>query len=129
MGKGITTSRLPLDELPSALSEILTDAVRANFDDRQAAIQAGAEVFKSAVEQATPKDTGGMAESWEIKTKYKDRRYVGNTKTVSGGGKENIPLSNVLERSGKHDGFIRQCFDATEPQIFDAIKKTLQNRR
>ena len=43
MGKGITTSRLPLDELPSALSEILTDAVRANFDDRQAAIQAGAE--------------------------------------------------------------------------------------
>ncbi len=130
MGKGITTSRLPLDELPSALSEILTDAVRANFDDRQAAIQAGAEVFKSAVEQATPKDTGGMAESWEIKTKYKDRRYVGNTKTVSGGGKENIPLSNVLEHSDNpHNGFIRQCFDATESRIFDAIKKTLQNRR
>ncbi len=127
MGKGITTSRLPLDELPSALSEILTDAVRANFDDRQAA---GAEVFKSAVEQATPKDTGGMAESWEIKTKYKDRRYVGNTKTVSGGGKENIPLSNVLEYSDNpHNGFIRQCFDATASRIFDAIKKTLQNRR
>ena len=130
MGKGITTSRLPLNELPSALSEILTDAVRANFDDRQAAIQAGAEVFKSAVEQATPKDTGGMAESWEIKTKYKDRRYVGNTKTVSGGGKENIPLSNVLEYSDNpHNGFIRQCFDATESQIFDAIKKSLSNRR
>ena len=130
MGKGITTSRLPLDEPPSALSEILTDAVRANFDDRQAAIQAGAEVFKSAVEQATPKDTGGMAESWEIKTKYKDRRYVGNTKTVSGGGKENIPLSNVLEYSDNpHNGFIRQCFAATESRIFDAIKKTLQNRR
>ena len=130
MGKGITTSRLPLDELPSALSEILTDAVRANFDDRQAAIQAGAEVFKSAVEQATPKDTGGMAESWEIKTKYKDRRYVGNTKTVSGGGKENIPLSNVLEYSDNpYNGFIRQCFAATESRIFDAIIKTLQNRR
>lgn len=130
MDKGITTSRLPLDKLPDALSEILTDAIRANFDARQEAIQAGAEVFKSAVEQATPKDTGGMAESWEIKTKYKDRRYVGNTKTVSGGGKENIPLSNVLGYSDNpRHRFIRQCFDATESQIFDAIKKSLQNRR
>lgn len=130
MGKGITTSRLPLDKLPDALSEILTDAVRANFDARQEAIQAGAEVFKTAVEQATPKNTGGMAESWEIKTKYKDRRYVGNTKTVSGGEKENIPLSNVLEYSDNpHNGFIRQCFGATESQIFDAIKKSLSNRR
>lgn len=126
MGKGITTSRLPLDKLPDALSEILTDALRANFDARQEAIQAGAEVFKSAVEQATPKDTGGMAESWEIKTKYKDRRYVGNTKTVSGNGKDNIPLSNVLEYSDNpHNGFIRQCFDGVESQIFDAIKKKL----
>ena len=126
MDKGITTSRLNLDELPDAMSEVLTDFSRAQFDKRQAAVQAGAEVFKSAVEQATPKDTGGMAESWEIKTKYKDRRYVGNTKTVSGNGKDNISLSNVLEYSDNpRNGFIRQCFDATESRIFDAIKKKL----
>ena len=126
MGKGITTSRLNLDELPDAMSEILADYSRAQFDARQDALQAGAEVFKSAVESATPRDTGDMAQSWEIKTKYKDRRYVGNTKTVSGGGKENIPLSNVLEYSDNpHNGFIRQCFDATESRIFDAIKKKL----
>lgn len=126
MGKGITTSRLNLDELPAAMSEILTDYSRAQFDVRQDALQAGAEVFKAAVESATPRDTGDMAQSWEIKTKYKDRRYVGNTKTVSGGGKDNIPLSNVLEYSDNpHNGFIRQCFDGTESQIFDAIKKKL----
>lgn len=126
MGKGITTSRLNLDELPDAMSEILADYSRAQFDARQDALQAGAEVFKSAVENATPRDTGDMAQSWEIKTKYKDRRYVGNTKTVSGGGKDNIPLSNVLEYfDNPHNGFIRQCFDGTESQIFDAIKKKL----
>lgn len=126
MGKGITTSRLNLDELPAAMSEILTDYSRAQFDVRQDALQSGAEVFKAAVESATPRDTGDMAQSWEIKTKYKDRRYVGNTKTVSGGGKDNIPLSNVLEYSDNpHNGFIRQCFDGTESQIFDAIKKKL----
>lgn len=126
MGKGITTSRLNLDELPDAMSEVLTDFLHAQFDKRQAAVQAGAEVFKSAVESATPRDTGGMAESWKIKTKNEDYRSVGNTKTVSGNGKDNIPLSNVLEYSDNpHNGFIRQCFDGVESQIFDAIKKKL----
>ena len=95
--KNISTGKIALEDMPDALTEILTDFQRSSFDVRQNAVQAGAEVFKSAVEQATPRDTGGMADSWEIKTKYKDRRYVGNTKTVNGGGKENIPLSNVLE--------------------------------
>lgn len=129
MGKGITTSKIPLDALSDALSQILTDFQHASFEVRQDAVQAGAEVFKSSVEAATPHDTGDMARSWEIKTKYKDRRYVGNSKTVSGGGKNNIPLSNVLEYGEKspHNGFIRRCFDGAEAQIFDAIKKTIQN--
>lgn len=128
MGKGITTSRLDLASLPDALTEVLTEYQHANFAARQTALQAGAEVFKSEVESATPRDTGDMAQSWEIKTKYKDRRYVGNTKTVSGGGKDNIPLSNVLEYSDNpHNGFIRQCFDGAESRIFDAIKKSIQN--
>lgn len=127
--KGITTGKIPLDEMPDALTQLLTDFQRSSFDVRQNAVQAGAEVFKNAVEQATPRDTGDMAQSWAIKTKYKDHRYVGNTKTVNGGGKSNIPLSNVLEYSEKspHAGFIRKCFDTAEPQVFDAIKKTIQN--
>ena len=98
-------------------------------------------MFKSAVESATPIDTGEMARSWKIKTKYKDRRYVGNTRVAKGvvhrktkdGSKgearEGVPLSNVLEYSEKspHYGFIRRCFDNIEPQIFAAIKKTLDN--
>lgn len=127
--KGITTSHIALEDIPTALTEILTDFQRSSFDTRQKAVQSGAEVFKSAIEQATPRDTGDMAQSWAIKTKYKNHRYVGNTKTVNGGGKNNIPLSNILEYSenSPHAGFIRECFDTTEPQIFDAIKKTIQN--
>ena len=70
----ISTGRLALDELPDALSEILTEYQHANFETRQKAVQAGAEVFKDAVEQATPRDTGAMAQSWQIKDNYKDRR-------------------------------------------------------
>lgn len=141
MADKITTSRFSLEELPDALEQILTEYQSAMFDTRQEALQAGAEVLKSAVESATPIDTGEMARSWKIKTKYKDRRYIGNTRVAKGvvhrktkdGSKgearEGVPLSNVLEYSEKspHYGFIRRCFDSTEPQIFAAIKKTLDN--
>ena len=71
MADKITTSRFSLEELPDALEQILTEYQSAMFDTRQEALQAGAEVFKSAVESATPIDTGEMARSWKIKTKYK----------------------------------------------------------
>lgn len=141
MADRITTSRLALSELPSAISEILTEYQSANFETRQEALQAGAEVFKSSVESVTPRDTGEMARSWQIKDKYKDRRYVGNTRVATGKvrrkkrngrkgeAREGVPLSNVLEYGEKspHNGFIRRCFDSTEPQIFAAIKNTLEN--
>lgn len=137
MSKKITTCHF--DKLPSELQNLLNDYLHTNFTQRQKAVQAGAEVFKSAIESATPKDTGKMAQSWEIKTKYKDRRYVGNTRVASsdvrrktkGGGKgearKDVPLSNVLEYSEKspHYGFIRQCFDSNETAIFNAIKNNL----
>lgn len=127
-------SKTTLDNLPDELDKILGDFLHSSFETRQKAVQAGAEVFKDAIENATPKDTGKMAQSWKIKTKYKNRRYVGNTRTVSGKGKDGrvrdgIPLSNVLEydKSGKHYGFVRQTFDATKSQVFDAIKNTIKN--
>lgn len=139
-GKGISTGRLSLDELPEALTQLLTDFQHESFDTRQKAVQAGAEVFKGAVEAATPRDTGEMAESWVIKENYKDRRYVGNTRIASGDvrrktkdgtkgeARSGVPLSNVLEYSDNpHNGFIRNCFDSTESQIFEAIKNTIKN--
>ena len=113
MADRITTSRIALSELPSALSEILTEYQSANFETRQEALQAGAEVFKSSVESVTPRDTGEMARSWQIKDKYKDRRYVGNTRVATGKvrrkkrngqkgeAREGVPLSNVLEYGEK----------------------------
>ena len=118
-----------IDKFSSELDNIFKEFIHSSFEQRQNALQKGAEVFKTAIENATPKDTGDMAKCWKIKTKYKDRRYVGNTKTVNGGGKEGIPLSNILEHKAdsKHFGFIRQTFQNTEPQIFDTIKKSLSN--
>ncbi len=134
-------SKTTLDNLPEQIDGILTDFLHTSFDVRQEALQAGAEVFKSAIENETPKDTGQMAASWKIKSKYKDRRYVGNTRTAKtpvhrktkdggkGEAREGVPLSNVLEYSEKspHYGFIRRCYDATESRIFETIKNKIKN--
>lgn len=141
MSKTVSGQKYALDELPDALDELLKDFLHSSFEVRQEAVQVGAEVFKSAIEAATPKDTGKMAQSWVIQTKYKNLRYVGNTRVAKGkvhrkkkgGGKgearSNVPLSNVLEYGAKspHYGFIRQTFDSVEPQIYSAMKKTIEN--
>ena len=137
----ITTQKYDLAQLPAALEQIFDEFAHASYEARQNAVQAGAEVFKNAVESATPKDTGEMAQSWVIQTKYKNVRYVGNTRVAKGkvyrkknGGskgeaRDGVPLSNVLEygSNSKHYGFIRRTFDAAEPQIFTAIKKSIEN--
>ena len=128
-------------QMSVALEDIILDYMRTSSEVRQEALQVGAEVFRDAVAAVTPIDTGEMADSWQIKTKCKDRKYVGNTRVAKGvvhrktkdgsmgEAREGVPLSNVLEYSDKspHKGFIRRCFDGTEPQIFAAIKYKLSN--
>lgn len=119
-----------LENVSSELDKIFNDFIHTSFEKRQEALQAGAEVYIKALEEKAPKGkTGKFAKSFAIKTKYKDRRYVGNTKTVKGGGKDSIPLSNILEydENGKHYGFMRQTYDENESAIFNAIKNKLEN--
>lgn len=124
----MSNKRCSLGEISEELIAMAKEFNEENYELRQKAIQAGAEVFKGAIERASPRDSGEFAQGWVIAS-YPDRRYVGNTKTVSGGGKKSIPLSNVLEYSEKspHRGLIRKCFDENEADIFAAIKKTIQN--
>lgn len=137
--------KITLVQLPDELDNLLSDFLHSSFDARQEAVQAGAEVLRDALVAVTPRDTGEMAESWAIKTKYKDRRYVGNTKAakgvvhrkkldsegkkVKGEAREGVPLLNVLEyaENSPHKGFVRRCYDSTKPQIFAAMKNKLEN--
>lgn len=134
-------SEINIQDISKAIDDILTEYLHSSFDVRQKAVQAGAEKFKEKIETVTPRDTGEMARSWKIKTKYPDVRYVGNTRVATGkvrrkskGGKKGearsgVPLSNVLEYSEKspYKGFIRNCFDSCEQEIFNTIKNTLNN--
>ena len=132
-------SEINIQDISKAIDDILTEYLHSSFDVRQKAVQAGS--FKDKSESVKPRSTGQMARSWKINTKYPYVRYVGNTRVATGkvrrkskGGKRGearsgVPLSNVLEYSEKspYKGFIRNCFDVCEQEIFNTIKNTLNN--
>jgi hypothetical protein len=121
-----------LEDMGKELDKMLTEFQHENYEMRQAAVQAGAEVMKTALEQTAPRDTGELAKSFSIKDKYPDHRYVGSTRTVNGKGadgryRENIPLINILEYRVGGTPFVRNTYDAKEQQIYEAIKNKLNN--
>jgi HK97 gp10 family phage protein len=138
--KGIT-----IGQFEAEIYQIVSELEAACFEARQEAVQAGAEFIKAELVAETPIDTGDMARSWEIKTQYKNHRYVGNTKTVKvhrkkkkGGEKgelrDGVPLINVLEfaENSPHQGFMRRTFEQNKGKIYKVMKtrleQTLQNK-
>lgn len=62
---------------------------------------------------------------WEMKTKYKGVRYVGNTKTVPAKS-GNIPLSNILEYGPHAQPFIARTFEAGKDEIYMTFIKSIE---
>lgn len=121
----MSSVNVQLEGIEKEMDKIFSDFLNSSFEIRQKAVQKGAEVLKRKAEMASPTNTGDFSSKWAIKTKYKDHRYVGNTKTVSSKEKENIPLINILEYS-ENTAFLRKTYDACENEIFQAIKNELE---
>lgn len=122
-----------LEDVGNELEQMLNDFLHASYEKRQEAVQAGAEVIKSALEQevqANHTDTGELANSFRIKDKYPNHRYIGSTRTVSGIRRgervDGIPLLNILEHREGGKPFVRQTFEANEQRAYEAIKNKLK---
>ena len=143
MASNLTT----LAHLPDVLEDMISEIQGAEYEIRQEAIQAGADILKAALEADSAEmtagsefSTGEYAKSWDMK-RYPDHRYVGNTRIIKGvvhrktkSGKkgqarEGVPLANVLEyaENSPHTGRIRRCFDQNESRIYEAMKKVISN--
>lgn len=117
----MASEKINLSEFEAAVDEILADFVKEEYGIRQKAIEAGAAVMVERLINASPRDDGEFAASWEVK-KYSDASYVHNTKKVDGGGKKDIPLVNILEYREGGRPFVRQTAEAAESEVFNAIK-------
>ena len=78
---------------------------------------------------ASPSESGSPGEpyrdSWVAQKKSKKYRVISNTKTVTGKGGTQIPLSNILENGGADgDGLrphIKKTFDRLQGELADII--------
>lgn len=137
MSKTIT-----LDNFKKELEGVFAEFIHSEYEVRQKAVEAGAEVARQALQDNSPVDTGKYAKSWVVKSKkYPNHRYVGNTAVAhgvvrrktkdssKGEARQGVPLSNVLEYSEKspYYGLIRNTFDNAAPQIIEAMQKELEN--
>ena len=68
--------------------------------------------------------TNKYKDSFHINRTYKNVRYIGNTKVIKRGGSE-IPLSNLLEYQGNHEGHMRRAYDQVEDELIAIILSEL----
>ncbi len=113
-----------IDNLSVAIADLLRDYGDVVFQATEEGLNAAEKVLIDELKGASPKDSGKFAKSWRSKGKrYKTKRYVGNTKTVTGSKGADIPLSNILEYSSKspHKGFINRTYQAAIPKMATAL--------
>lgn len=127
-----------LDEMGLVLAEMLGEYTIEINAACEAGAQKAAEVFVKHAEVVSPVYSGkyphsrGYKNNWAIKpAQYPRRRYVGNTTRVPGkGGKSQIPLINILEKSTtrghKH---VRKAIEASKNEVLEVFKKHLEEAK
>lgn len=107
-------------------SEAVSEALKEIADETYAKIDAGLDkamdYMRDKLSGATPEDSGLTRESWEGEGKYKNIRYINNTRTNENG----IPVVNLLEYGRKGKPFVRKTVDAETENIINIIKGEIE---
>jgi hypothetical protein len=113
-----------INDLASEIQKELKDYSNKVFIQNQNALDETEKVLINNLKQNSPANTGLFKKSWKSKgRKYKNKRYVGNTKTVGNG----IPLVNILEYSPtKGKPFVQKTFEASIPAMVSKFTETIK---
>ena len=72
---------------------------------------------------ASPEKSGLTRESWEGEDKYKNVRYINNTRVNEDG----VPVVNLLEYGKKGKPFVRRTVQAEQAKAIEIIKEEIRN--
>lgn len=128
-----------IEDLEVSIAKLLSDFGDLVYQATEDGLTVAEKILIDNLKAASPRSTKSgkkqkgfkhFADSWKSKgKKYKLRRYVGNTKIVTGGKRREMPLSNILEYGEKspHKGFIKQTYynsiDEMAAAVVAEIKK------
>lgn len=111
-----------LQNFSEAVSEVLQEIAEETYSKIDAGLDKAMNHMRNKLAAASPVDSGLTKESWEGEDKYKNIRYINNTRTNENG----IPVVNLLEYGRKGKPFLRKTVDAETENIINIIKGEIE---
>lgn len=112
-----------LQNFSEAVAEVLNEIADETFESVDRGLDKAMDYMREKLAEASPIESGLTKESWEGTDKYKNIRYINNTRTNSKG----IPVVNLLEYGSKGKPFVRATVEREQEQVINIIKGEVEH--
>ena len=116
-----------LQNFSEAVSGALKEIADETYAESDAGLDKAMDYMRDKLAEASPIDSGLTRESWEGEGKYKNIRYINNTRVNENG----IPVVNLLEYGKPAKGksshaFVRKTVEKETENIINIIKGEIE---
>lgn len=112
-----------LKNFSEAVMEALNEIEAETYEAIDCGLDKAMNLMRDKLTEASPVGTGLTRESWEGESKYKNVRYINNTRVNEKG----IPVVNLLEFGSKGKPFVRATVEREQEQVINIIKGEVEN--
>ncbi len=112
-----------LRQFSEAVSDALHEIRGATYEQIDKGLDKAMEYMVDRLVEATPVESGLLRDSWETEGKYKNVRYINNTRLNDKG----IPVANLLEYGKFGKPFIRKTVKKEQEKIINIIQEEIKN--
>lgn len=112
-----------LQQFSEAVAEALHEVAGATYEQIDRGLDKAMDYMVDRLVEATPVGSGLTRDSWETEDKYKNVRYINNTRLNSKG----IPVANLLEYGERGKPFIRKTVKKEQEKIINIIQEEIKN--
>lgn len=123
MAKSLDGKAKTLRDFSAAVQEALGEIVEETYAQIDRGLDKAMNYMRDRLAAASPVESGLTRESWEGEDKYKNVRYINNTRV----NENNIPVVNLLEYGSKGQPFVRKTVAAEQNNIINIIKGEIEN--
>ena len=123
MAKSLSGSTTTLHDFSVAVSQALESVKDATYEQIDRGLDRAMNYMRDKLVEATPVESGLTHDSWKGEDKYKNVRYINNTRVNEKG----IPVVNLLEYGKKGKPFVRKTMAAEQQRVIDIIKGEIEH--
>lgn len=131
MAKSLNGATTTLRDFSVAVKAALDEIVGATYEQIDRGLDKAMDHMRDKLIAATPPGTGLTKNSWKGEGKYKNVRYITNTRTRPGNPLKNegseVPVVNLLEYGRKGKPFVRRTVQSETQNIISIIKGEIEN--